>query len=319
MYHRILVPLDGSEQAEAILPSVTRLARGLQADVVLLSVIDPRSVFIHAPARASDPEGSLLVRRNPIEERTRRYLAAICDRHNLPADLEVRTGRTVETILEACRECRCDLITLAVQGTDESQEERVRGTALDVVHHASVPVLLFCPTCPGDPAQPFPSDDAPTAFGTLVVPVDGSPAAENVLPFVRDLALGLGIEVRLLYPISLTFGEPLVKGAYTEGDPIPVLRSMEKEAETYTRCLARHLERQGVHATALVLRGSPRENIQAIAAESPGCTVVIASRSSSGIGRLLLNGATERVVRRSRVPVLVVPASPSRSETAPGS
>jgi nucleotide-binding universal stress UspA family protein len=316
MYHRILVPLDGSERAEAVLPSVARLARGLRADIVLLSVIDPRSLFVYTPARISEPEGPRPVRRNPIEERTRRYLAAIRDRHHLSADLEVRTGRTVESILEACHECGCDLITLSVQGTDESHEEDVRGTALDVVHRSEVPVLIFCPTCPGDPEQP-PSADA-AAFGTLVVPVDGSPATESVLPFVRDLALGLGIEVRLLYPISLKYDEPLVKGAYTEGDPIPILRSMEKEAEEYTRCLARHLERQGVHATALVLRGSPADNIRAIAADSPGCTVVIASRNSSSIGRRLLNGATEKVVRRSRVPVLVVPASRTGTEAAPG-
>jgi nucleotide-binding universal stress UspA family protein len=319
MYHRILVPLDGSERAEAVLPCVARLARGLQADIVLLSVIDPRSLYFYTPSRVTGSEVLRAARRSPIEERTRRYLAAIRDRYNLSADLEVRTGRTVETILEARRECGCDLITLSVQGTEESHEEPERETALAVLHHSEVPVLLFCPTCPGNSSLPPSVDEAPAAFGTLVVPVDGSPAAESVLPFVRDLALGLGIEVRLLYPISLQYGEPLVKGAYTEGDPIPILRSMEKEAEEYTRCLARHLERQGVHATGLVMRGSPAENIRAMAADSPGCTVVIASRSSSSIGRLLLNGATEKVVRRSRVPVLVVPASRTGTEAAPGS
>ncbi len=41
MYERILVPLDGSKVAEAVLPFVAWLARGLNARVTLLTVVDP--------------------------------------------------------------------------------------------------------------------------------------------------------------------------------------------------------------------------------------------------------------------------------------
>lgn len=39
MYHKILVPLDGSERAEKILPHVEKLTAGHQSEVVLLRVV----------------------------------------------------------------------------------------------------------------------------------------------------------------------------------------------------------------------------------------------------------------------------------------
>ena len=46
MIEKILVPLDGSDQAESILPYVSTLAKGLDAPVLLLSVLDRGSLGI---------------------------------------------------------------------------------------------------------------------------------------------------------------------------------------------------------------------------------------------------------------------------------
>jgi nucleotide-binding universal stress UspA family protein len=43
MYERILVPLDGSEPAQAILPFLEQMAAPLDAEIVLLRVIEPIS------------------------------------------------------------------------------------------------------------------------------------------------------------------------------------------------------------------------------------------------------------------------------------
>ena len=48
MYHRILVPLDGSHLAEQILPHVELVARCTGAEIVLLRV--PVYAYAHAPA-----------------------------------------------------------------------------------------------------------------------------------------------------------------------------------------------------------------------------------------------------------------------------
>ncbi len=46
MYERILVPLDGSEVAVAVLGFVPRPARGLNGRVTLLTVVDPSGLEV---------------------------------------------------------------------------------------------------------------------------------------------------------------------------------------------------------------------------------------------------------------------------------
>ena len=53
MDRKILVPLDGSRNGEAILPCVVRLARGLEARVILLSVVVPPDLEEPVPSMAS--------------------------------------------------------------------------------------------------------------------------------------------------------------------------------------------------------------------------------------------------------------------------
>lgn len=313
MYHRILVPLDGSEEAESILPCVAGMATGLKAGLVLLAVVDRRSAYLHTPSMASLPPGPSPVGASPLEDRAERYLKALAARHRLRADVTVRTGHPVLGILETQRECGCDLIALATRGT-ERLDQAIGETSLEILHRSEVPVLLFCPApAVRDGGHPRRRE----SLGTLLVPVDGSPEAERVLPYVCDLAIGLGVEVRILYTVSLPYGEPLVKGAYAEGDPSPILRSLEGQAEEYSRELVNYLARKGVRATAMVVRGSTAENIRLLAEDSPSCTVVIAARGISGVGRMLLNDVADRVVRRTRVPVLVVPARGPRHRPIP--
>lgn len=59
MFKKILVPLDGSELAEGILPYVMQMARGLDLPVTLLSVVDPEDVEM--PDSASGPGADALV------------------------------------------------------------------------------------------------------------------------------------------------------------------------------------------------------------------------------------------------------------------
>ena len=45
MYKKILVPLDGSKRAEAILPHVEELAYNFEAQIIFLHVIESHYVF----------------------------------------------------------------------------------------------------------------------------------------------------------------------------------------------------------------------------------------------------------------------------------
>ena len=48
MYEKILVPLDGSKRAEAILPHVQALLeKNIQAKAILLKVVEPEVIHPH--------------------------------------------------------------------------------------------------------------------------------------------------------------------------------------------------------------------------------------------------------------------------------
>lgn len=92
MYKHILVPLDGSERAEAILPHVIDMAQCNQAVVTLLQVIEREVVLVspYDPLSSFEPE-SLIARQ--VEE-ANNYLDAHCARmQNLGVDAQRRVER----------------------------------------------------------------------------------------------------------------------------------------------------------------------------------------------------------------------------------
>ncbi len=116
MYGKMLVPLDGSPRAEAILPHVVGLARSLSAEVVLIQVIEPR------PEVTAPGEMMPALPVAEIDELTSSagaYLAGIKDQL-CQQGLHVRTlvpyGPVVEQIIAAANREAVDLIAIASHG-----------------------------------------------------------------------------------------------------------------------------------------------------------------------------------------------------------
>ena len=158
MYKRILVPLDGSTLAEAVLPHVRALAQCLGAEVVLLSVpVYPVSGFT-----ITDPAlGQSLV------ELTRESASAYLQRVRTPLQAdglavtsELRDGPVAETILDAAAELRVDAIAMATHGRGGFARFLLGSVADQVVQRSPLPVLLIRPH-PGNPA--LAPAEAPTA------------------------------------------------------------------------------------------------------------------------------------------------------------
>jgi nucleotide-binding universal stress UspA family protein len=121
MYTRVLVPLDGSELAEAILPFVEQVAGPLDSEVVLLRVIEPLSpVELVASAGVGAPDTFAL------RVRTR-----------------VALGPPAEEILAAAQATGADLIAMATHGRSGLGRVWFGSVAEAVLHAAAVPVLLI--------------------------------------------------------------------------------------------------------------------------------------------------------------------------------
>lgn len=151
----------------------------------------------------------------------------------------------------------------------------------------------------------------------IVVPLDGSEVAEAVLPWVRDLALGLHAKVHFVQVVDLKT-ELLASevGARTARDPSAVATQLEKDtkaAEDYLSGLATAWQAEDIEAKWEVVRGSPATSIIDFAHAHEADIIAMSTHGRSGLGRLLFGSVADQVLREAGTPVLLV--KPGRKKT----
>jgi nucleotide-binding universal stress UspA family protein len=142
MYNYILVPLDGSKRAEAILPHVEDLAKRYDAQVILLRVVEP------VPLPVGAERAPVVVDQNVFEQETDQamsYLAAL-QKDFRAKDIDARTsvdyGPVVQAIIRTA-ECEgADLIAMASHGRSGISQVFYGSVAVGVLHRVDRPLLL---------------------------------------------------------------------------------------------------------------------------------------------------------------------------------
>ena len=133
-------------------------------------------------------------------------------------------------------------------------------------------------------------------FSTVLVPLDGSPAAEMALPTARALAAALGAQVNLLRVVR----RPV---ALLDGHAAEI-----REAATYLDGLARELSASNLRVRTHVRSGDVAEAILAEIDERRVDLVLMATRGRSGVVRAVLGSIASEVLSRSPVPVVLLRA-----------
>jgi nucleotide-binding universal stress UspA family protein len=152
---------------------------------------------------------------------------------------------------------------------------------------------------------------------TILVPLDGSPLAEQVLPYARLLATTLGADllfVRVVaeedrYPAFFEhaalreFG--LAPGA-TGAQPGPTDAVLRQRAEAYLETLAEPLRDAGITVNTEVAFGLVPETIVQRATTHEARLIAISTHGYSGLRRWALGSVTDRVAHLAPMPVFVV-------------
>lgn len=138
MFQRILVPLDGSELAESILPYVEDLAATHKSKIVLLRV---------ALAHTLPGQDEITAEVEAIRE-AEEYLKVIEERlkkKGLDVESHVRYGKGPEEIIDFCQEPDIDVVAMFTHGRTGVGRWLLGSVAEKVVRHCPVPTLLFRP------------------------------------------------------------------------------------------------------------------------------------------------------------------------------
>jgi nucleotide-binding universal stress UspA family protein len=143
LYQTILVPLDGSKRAEAILPHLEELARRYEAKVIFLQVIEPV-----LPVRGPEIV-DLKQYEAAFEEQTKQvevYLNALKGefrKKGIEARILTAQGPVVEAIINAAQRENVDLIAIASHGRSGISRVFYGSVAAGVLHRVDRPLLLI--------------------------------------------------------------------------------------------------------------------------------------------------------------------------------
>jgi len=137
-------------------------------------------------------------------------------------------------------------------------------------------------------------------YETILTPVDGSApsetAADHAIRLARDADATLSV-------VSVVDVEAL---SAAKLDTEALLDGYEAEAERHVAAVADRARESGVDVETAVIRGAPYRAILDRAEAVDADLVVMGSHGRRGLERYLLGSTTERVLRLSPAPVLVL-------------
>ena len=134
-------------------------------------------------------------------------------------------------------------------------------------------------------------------YNKILVPLDGSKLAEQVLPYARLLAEAIGAAVELL---RVTDGDARV--------PLGGAAAADYLKETAARCFS-----ASTNVACTELTGKPAESIVDRAMIDTDCLIVMATHGASGLRRWLVGSVALKVIQAARNPLLLVRASETPS------
>jgi len=285
MYNKILIPLDGSKQAEAVLPYAQFLASNLQLPVELLHVNDPESVApsIH-PTRAGD------------------YLdqAAAAFLSRLPVNCAVKNGPAAEVILDIASADVGTLIAMATHGQSSGHGWLLGRVAQKVLQASKSPLILIRPKVESlTYSEP--------CISTVIVPLDGSRLAEQIFPHIVYLGTKLGLPVVLIRTYTLPTASYFMAAHVSPPDMTALREKMKQEIDYYLRARVKELSAQGIaKVSSILIEGTGPGEIIDLARKTTGSLVALSTHGRSGMGRWVLGSVTDRVVSNCGAPVLVI-------------
>lgn len=282
MLERILVPLDGSEVAEAVLGQVCRLLRVKDASVILFEAVP-------VPVQPGVEYAPLL---SDLKAEAERYVGALerqLRKEGVSVRGLVRVGGEATSVLDAARDEKATLIAMATHGRTGLSRFVFGSVAEKVVRASEIPILLvrsYKEAAVG--ADRTPVQEIP--FRRILVPIDGSEKSLAVLPHVKTFAKAVGASVLVLGVV-----EPTSEGKAGEGEPL-------------VRIAVKDLASEGIPVDPVIRLGDPASEILDATKRHGVDLLAMSTHGRSGPSRWVMGSVTEKVLRGATVPMLVVRA-----------
>ncbi|MCY4416681.1 MAG: universal stress protein [Chloroflexi bacterium] len=310
MYSKVVVPLDGSELSERSLPYARLVAGALSVPIDLVEAFDVLPAAVHDHLAVVATQRML----EEAQSRTDNYLGRVrADLRDMGymATATTLPGAPAQAIVDWVADDPDALVVMSTHGRGGIARWALGSVADKVLHAIPNPMLLVR----GAAANPL-EDGGPRA---ILAPLDGSTLSELSLEHAATMATALKTRIVLMrvnpdaavYRDYLSPGRGGASGA-RDADWAAVEELIQNELTDTRDSLDRSANRLtgefGFVNDVVTLPVESRNVAEAIAeaAASEGAMVVMTTHGRSGINRLVMGSVTDRVVRHSDLPVLVV-------------
>ncbi len=146
-------------------------------------------------------------------------------------------------------------------------------------------------------------------FENILIATDGSKHSERAAEAGIEMARLTKGRIMALYVADI--GKefvPIGEVSFNIADEVieRIRRSLEEQGEGATKHVEEMAKKAGVPAERRVIEGHPADDIMRLAEDAGMDLIVMGSIGVTGLTKFLLGSVAEKVVRNSRVPVLII-------------
>ncbi len=294
-FARLLVPLDGSGLAEAVLPAVEALAARFGATVTLLHVLE------------RNPPGTIHGEKHLAEtDEAEAYIARVAERltaRGISVESHIHDARERDvagSIIAHAAEYEQELVVLASHGSGGLRNVLVGSIAEQVLQRGAQPILLV---------RPERGASAEFAPRTILAPVHDAHAQEASLCAATTLGRVFDARVHLVWVVATAAtlsGDEAPTATMLPGTMRALLEMRTREAETTLAGMADGCRAEGVEVVSRVARGEAVRAVSHYARDVQPDLIVLSSHGRSGLGALLEGSFAHRLAQRVDCPLLLL-------------
>ncbi len=275
MIAKILVPLDGTEIAEAGLTWAEHAAAHCGASIRLVSVVEQSGD--DSNGHSEQAEGYLKQHRDRLEAK------------GLSVESEVAVGTATDHILSQAK--TADL-TVMTSGT-------TRWLISAVLDHVLKEMRRPVVVARGVPGQ----TPSPPNLGKILVPLDRGSYSLHILPTAQKMAKALGASIILCHTVP-----PMGQHRDATDAPPGVARIIEAELDEARRFLApvaERVEKDGVSVEIIVSMGDAPKEIIRIARRAQAGLIAMATRGRDRLEKRIVGSVANIVIESTNLPCLL--------------
>jgi nucleotide-binding universal stress UspA family protein len=310
MFKKILVPLDGSVEAETVLPYVRDIASRFNSDVDILAIgVGSRrrrvnqllDTYIHHAVEHLQKESiscRSVVIYNGREEEIIDYTEITLPRQNLKARGTVLYGGPADEILSYTSRRHIDLIIMATHGVTGLRRWWLGSVSEKIVTHSITPILLIHSKQKNELDR-----ERKATFKRILAPLDGSDIGEAALMHSVELAQKTGSHLTLLHVIPEVHS---IESRILGQEFNKFVKAMNDAGQEYLDKVSARLKEKGIENITRIAHGDPAEIIVDTAIHENADLIAMSTHGRSGIARWVLGSVADKIIHESRLPMWLV-------------